>query len=171
MRYFSFRTLCKFALPFALALAALGASAQHDHDRGRAPGHYAYRYHDVHRFNHNELILWQGGRWNNTCFAGRCGWWWLSAGQWYFYTQPVYPYPLVVSGIGYPEPVVVAPAPVVIAPAPVVTVPAPVVVQPALKADPPPKFWYYCDNPKGYFPQVQNCATQFRQVGEPPAPQ
>ena len=33
---------------------------------------------------------------------------------------------------------------------------------------PPPQFWYYCDDPKGYYPQVQNCPTPWRQLSAPP---
>jgi hypothetical protein len=33
---------------------------------------------------------------------------------------------------------------------------------------PPPQFWYYCDDPKGYYPQVQNCPTPWREVSAPP---
>jgi hypothetical protein len=42
--------------------------------------------------------------------------------------------------------------------------------QPAPQATgaPPPQFWYYCDDPKGYYPQVQNCPTPWRQVSAPP---
>jgi hypothetical protein len=68
---------------------------------------------------------------------------------------PVYPYwrPYV-----YP-PVVVAPAPVYVQPAPQVY------VQP-----PPPQttYWYYCDNPQGYYPYVQQCPGGWRPVSPPP---
>ncbi len=159
-----FRTL---ALCLAGLLLACGAWAQHGHDdRGPRYGHgggghehYSFRYHDVHRFDHHELGLWRGGRWNNTCFGGRCGWWWLSGGLWYFYTQPIYPYPAVVSGIQYADPAVVVPGPSVVTAPPM---PAPTHIEP------PPQFWYYCDNPQGYFPAVQTCDTQFRQVDKPP---
>jgi len=35
---------------------------------------------------------------------------------------------------------------------------------------PPPQFWYYCDDPQGYYPYVQNCTSAWRQV-TPTAPQ
>ncbi len=54
---------------------------------------------------------------------------------------------------GYP-PVVVAPAP-------------PVYVQPA----PPPRpYWYYCENPQGYYPYVQQCPGGWRPVNPSPPP-
>ncbi|QDL39903.1 hypothetical protein EUB48_21005 [Rhodoferax sediminis] len=113
----------------------------------------------MHRFDHGEQLRWSGGHWRNSCFGGRCGWWWFTGGLWYFYDQPVYPYPLVVSGIQYVDPAMAGPGPAVIT--------APPVPQPAPIA-PAPQFWYYCDNPQGYFPDVQTCNTQFRQVEPPP---
>lgn len=124
--------------------------------RDDARAHYAFHGRDVHGFNHADLERWRGGRWRNTCFNGRCGNWWFAGGEWYFYDQqpPVYPYPLVVSQVEYVEPVAVVPVPVP-APAP-------------LRVAPPPKFWYYCDNPRGYYPSVATCSTQFHQVTTPP---
>jgi hypothetical protein len=51
---------------------------------------------------------------------------------------------------GYP-PVVVAPSP-------------PIYVQPP----PSPSYWYYCDNPKGYYPYVQHCPGGWRPVAPTP---
>ena len=131
--------------------------------REMARERYMFHEHDVHRFGGPELERWRGGRWNNTCFSGRCGWWWFSAGQWYFYTQPVYPYPMVVSSVAYVEPVVV-PAP---APVQVIQQPPPPPPPPAQPMQPPPKFLYYCDNPPGFYPSVQTCNTDFKQVAAP----
>jgi hypothetical protein len=58
------------------------------------------------------------------------------------------PYPY-----GYPH-VVVSPPPVYVQPAPRVY------VQPA----PPQQYWYYCDDPPGYYPYVQQCPAGWRQV-------
>ena len=178
----------------AVSAVLLGAAAvqaeEPGHERGaraeargpardvRAGGErFAFHDHDVRRFSAADRGRWIGGRWNNTCFAGRCGWWWFAGGQWYFYDTPVYPYPLVVSPIGYAEPV--APAPMMVAPAPVMMAPAPVAVMPqpmpmpapppAAPVPAPPKFLYYCDNPAGYYPAVANCNTAFRQVAVPPS--
>jgi hypothetical protein len=115
-------------------------------NRGFGHDHYAFRGHDVHHFDHDDMMRWRGGHWNNTCFAGRCGWWWLAGGTWYYYDQPVYPYPLVVPGTTYVEPEPMesdAPAPLAVAP--------------------PPKFRYYCSNPPGYYPQVPNCNGQYQE--------
>jgi hypothetical protein len=106
----------------------------------------------VRHFGHADFDRWRGGRWNHTCFGGRCGWWWLAGGSWYFYNRPVYPYPVMVGDITYaaPEPVVVAPA-----------APPPLPVKAA------PRYWYYCDAPAGYYPYVANCSTQYRAVPIP----
>jgi hypothetical protein len=59
---------------------------------------------------------------------------------------------------GYPS-VVVAPAP------PVYVQPAPqVYVQPPLSQT----YWYYCDDPPGYYPYVQQCPKGWRQVNPSP---
>jgi len=51
---------------------------------------------------------------------------------------------------------------------PVVVTPPPVVyVQPAPQA---PFFWYYCENPQGYYPYVQQCPGGWRPVAPTPAP-
>ncbi len=69
----------------------------------------------------------------------------------------------------YP-PVVVAP-PVYVQPPPQVSVQPPpqVSVQPppqvSVQPPPPPQaYWYYCDNPQGYYPYVQQCPGGWRQV-------
>lgn len=125
---------------------------------------HEFRERDVRRFDAIELGHWRGGEWRNSCFGGRCGWWWFAGGQWYFYERPVYPYPLVVSEFTFVEPV---PAPVYVAPAPPVYVapppPPPVRLSPA-PLPPPPQMYYYCDNPPGYYPTVPSCPTGFRQV-------
>jgi hypothetical protein len=68
---------------------------------------------------------------------------------------PVMPYwrPYVYPSV-YP-PVVVAPTP----PAYVQPVPQ-VYIQPF----PPQTYWYYCDDPPGYYPYVQQCPEGWRQV-------
>jgi hypothetical protein len=165
-------------LAITAAITALMAShtiyAEEHHEDGRdhhaaERGHEAARDHhvfvlrDVHRFNRAELKLWRGGRWNKTCFMGRCGWWWFAEGQWYFYERPVYPYPLVVSEVNYLEPLVAAP--VVVAPQ------APVVVAPPAPVQQPVQTWYYCESAKNYYPYVPSCPEGWKPVpAQPPAP-
>jgi hypothetical protein len=47
----------------------------------------------------------------------------------------------------------------------------PIVVQPSPQVSvqpPPPNYWYYCDNPKGYYPYVQQCPGGWRPVNPTP---
>jgi len=114
--------------------------------------HYAFHEHDVRRFSEQDRVAWQGGNWHHEYHNGQFGYWWFAGGSWYFYDNPVYPYPLVVSDTVYVDPDVVdadAPAPDALTP--------------------PPGYWYWCDNPAGYYPYVSSCPTQFRPVpAQPP---
>jgi hypothetical protein len=86
----------------------------------------------------------------------------------------------VVVGFGFGVPVVpapwyYAPPPVVYAPPPVVYAPPPVAVSPPVAVAPQPAYvsqptqnWYYCDNPRGYYPYVASCASGWRQVPAQP---
>jgi hypothetical protein len=81
----------------------------------------------------------------------------------------------VVVGFGFGVPVVpapwyYAPPPVVYAPPPVVYAPPPVMVSPAQPAyvSQPNQNWYYCENPKGYYPYVASCNGPWRQVPAQP---
>ena len=87
---------------------------------------------------------------------------WVGIGVGPYWGGPYYaPYPYY-----YPPPVVYAPPPVVYAPPPVVVAPA----QPAYVQQPATaNSWYYCDNPQGYYPTVQNCNTGWRQVAPQPS--
>ncbi len=49
------------------------------------------RWHgDVNRFENDR---WHGGGWHHLSHNGRWGWWWVVGPDWYFYDEPVYPYP------------------------------------------------------------------------------
>jgi len=161
--------LLGFAAFLALTSSVRADDAGHEHHEAAREHHevarerHEFHDHDVHRFNGEELAHWRGGQWRNSCFGGRCGWWWFAGGQWYFYDRPVYPYPLVVSEVAFFEPVPL----VTVAPAPMYVVPPPPPPRPA-PLPPPPQLYYYCDNPPGYFPYVPSCPTQFRPVPAPP---
>lgn len=62
-----------------------------------------------------------------------------------------------------PPPVVYAPP--VYYPPPVVYTPPPVAPTPVA---PQASTWYYCDNPKGYYPYVSTCNAGWRQVPAQP---
>ncbi len=57
----------------------------------------------------------------------------------------------------YPYPYAYYPSPVVIEPAPQVYVQPP-------PAPPPQSYWYYCEDPKGYYPYVSQCPGGWMQV-------
>lgn len=67
------------------------------HEGGReawhGDGHEAHFHGDVRHFDDHDWALWRGGRWEHSRHDGRLGWWWLAGGLWYFYPEPVYPYP------------------------------------------------------------------------------
>lgn len=84
---------------------------------------------------------WREGYWHYGWYGGHLGWWWVIDGAWYLYPTPVYPYPDVVT-------------------VPVVTLPAPAPV-PAATGQP---FWYWCDQPAGYYPTVPTCSIPWKAV-------
>jgi hypothetical protein len=105
--------------------------------------------------------MWRGGGWHHEWHDGRWGWWWFVGGGWYFYDQPVYPYPAYVSDVVYEEPVEEV--------QPGEEVPPGEEVQPGEPVDPaavpPPtgQVYYYCPG-VGYYPQVPTCSVPFQTV-------
>lgn len=75
----------------------------------------------------------------------------------YYYPPPYYGY------YAPPPPVVYAPPPVVYSPPPVAYTPA----QPTYLSQ-NAQSWYYCDNPRGYYPYVTSCNTAWRPVAATP---
>jgi hypothetical protein len=114
-----------------IVMAGIGsqASAQPRHHEERD-----WRDRDIHRFHEHDFDRWRAGHWWRGRHGGRAGWWWVVGPSWYFYPEPVYPYP-----DPYQPPAVVAP-------------PAPA------------RLYYYCDNPRGYYPYVPACRTPWRGV-------
>ena len=68
--------------------------------------------------------------------TGRIGWWWFADGFWYWYDNPVYPYPDYVGDYYVPSD----------------------------SYAPPDRVWYYCDSAGGYYPDVPRCPTGWRTV-------
>jgi hypothetical protein len=95
---------------------------------------------DIHHFNEHDLGVWRGGRWFHGPHDGRDGWWWTVGGAWYFYPAPIYP---------YPDPYL-----------------PPEAAPPAAPSATPT--WYYCTNPQGYYPYVQQCPTPWQAVPAQP---
>lgn len=123
---------------------------------------------DIRHFESRDARHWRSGAWRHGPHAGRTGWWWVTGGMWYFYPQPVYPYPDPYR----PPLVVVEPSP----PPVVVQIQAPVQTSPQMPpaASPPTvQFWYYCEADRGYFPYVASCPGGWKTVPATPpgAPQ
>lgn len=113
--------------------------------------------HNVSHFSAQDRSTWQHGRWQHGRHHGRDGWWWYSGGNYFFYDQPVYPYPGYVSNYyydddyyddggydGYADP--------------------------GYGAAPGDGgyYWYYCSNPAGYYPYVKSCRGPWRAVTPTP---
>ena len=85
----------------------------------------------------------------------------VPAHAWYGYWRPhVFIAPRMVVPVvpfwapyAYP-PALVAPAPVYVPRSP------PIIAQPSA----PTSYWYYCDNPQGYYPYIQQCPGGWKQV-------
>lgn len=109
---------------------------------------------DIRHFERHDLPRWRGGAWRHARHDGRLGWWWVVGGLWYFYPQPVYPYP-----DPYMPPVVVTQS------EPVESTPD-IVVAPAAAS----QSWYYCESTQGYYPYTASCPEGWKAVpATPPA--
>jgi hypothetical protein len=126
---------------------------RHDHDGDRRERH-SFHGRDFGLFTSFELGLWRGGAWRHDWHDGRFGWWWEVDGYWYWYPEPIYPYPTYVPPA----------APVVMAPPPPVEMAPPPPAPPTPAAAPAPQFWYYCEGSRGYYPYVATCNEPWRQV-------
>jgi hypothetical protein len=117
---------------------------------------------DIRHFERHDAHQWRSGAWRHGSHGGRIGWWWVAGGMWYFYPQPVYPYPdpyrppLVVVESSPPPPVVMQ-------------IPAPAAPQiPSVAAQPATQFWYYCEPARGYYPYVASCPSGWKTVPATP---
>ncbi|MHB9119209.1 MAG: hypothetical protein ACYC2R_13190 [Burkholderiales bacterium] len=134
-------------LGISAVLATLAYPAQAD-DRGRDRGPDRHWGGDIRHFDRHDIHVWRGGSWRHGHHDGRFGWWWVVAGMWYFYPQPVYPYP-----DPYQPPVVVVPQ------QPSATPP---------DAAPAAPVWYYCPSAQGYYPYVSVCPGGWKTVPATP---
>jgi hypothetical protein len=110
----------------------------------RGPWHADFRH-----FDRDDYRLWRGGAWHRSWHDGRYGWWWIAGGDWFFYSQPVYPYPDPYNYVPLPAVVVQPPPPEPLAPQ-------------------PQQYWYYCDAAQGYYPYVTSCPSGWRAVPATP---
>lgn len=151
-----YRTFIIKALTIATLVAiSMPASAEQNERRGGDGRHDGFRGGgdifrgggDIRRFDRHDYNVWRSGGWRHGRHGDRLGWWWVVAGAWYLYPEPVYPYP-----DPYTPPVIV-------------TQPAPQPVGP-----PPAQFWYFCAASNGYYPYVPSCPSGWETVpATPPA--
>lgn len=107
---------------------------------------------DIRYFERHDMPRWRGGAWRHARHEGRLGWWWVVGGLWYFYPQPVYP---------YPDPYM--PSVVVTQSEPVESTPD-IVVAPATAS----QSWYYCESSQGYYPYTASCPEGWKTVPATP---
>lgn len=126
------RTLQALALAGGLAMTVSASAPAFARDHWHGGYHGGW---------HGDYGAWRHGYWNHGWRGDRFGWWWTVGPDYYYYAEPVYPYP-----DPYVPPAVIVQAP-----------PQPTGV-------PPAQSWYYCDSPKGYYPYVSSCSVEWRQV-------
>lgn len=115
------------------------------HEGYAEPVHHRFHHHEARLFPPDELVLWQQGYWDHGWHGGVFGWWFFADGVWYLYNDPIYPYPPFVSETVVSD-----------------------YVPPGFSDPSAQQYWYYCDNPAGYYPYVQNCSGPFRPVPATP---
>ncbi len=81
-----------------------GAPAAGRGGPGPGPADHRRFYGDYRHFGPDDRALWARGGWRHEYHDGRWGWWWFVDGLWYWYDQPVYPYPTTVSVVTYAPP-------------------------------------------------------------------
>ena len=110
---------------------------------------------DIRYFDRDDSQRWRGGAWRHARHEGRLGWWWVvGGGSWYFYSEPVYPYP-----DPYTPPVVVTQ----VVREPVEASPT-IVVAPAAAS----QSWYFCESANGYYPYTATCPEGWKSVPATP---
>ena len=73
--------------------------------RGVSASRGPHFVHDRSLWGDRERRFWAGGHWRPyECRFGRCGYWWMADGYWYFYDHPMEGPPDVVSDIEYADP-------------------------------------------------------------------
>ena len=106
---------------------------------------------------------WRSGHWVHGWHGPRYGWWWTVGNSWYLYPRPVYPYPAYLpppvasadDSYGYP--------------------PNGRDYSQGYTRGPdgnpqPPDYWYFCENPEGYYPYIQDCDNWHQEMAEGPVP-
>jgi hypothetical protein len=126
---------------------------------------------DIQYFDRYDYPRWRGGVWQHTRHQGRLGWWWVvGGGSWYFYSQPVYPYPdpyipsdYFYSQPEYTDPGFYFPPVVIMQPESVESTQDVEVATPSVDL-----YWYYCESINGYYPYITSCPEGWRAVPASP---
>jgi hypothetical protein len=93
--------------------------------------------HGYNQMSSQERRSWAHGTWRHARHDGRFGWWWYVDGFWFFYSEPIYPFPTYI-GYDYDDEYA------------------------------PDYYWYWCDDPPGYYPYVQECYDEWVPVAPTP---
>jgi hypothetical protein len=120
---------------------------------------------------------WAGGRVRFGVYVGGPYWGPYWGPSYYYYPPPYYYYPPPYYSYPPPPPAA-APAAAVIPAASTAAPPVPPApantpagaIPPEPRADPDRSWLWWCEQPRGYFPQVKECATTWRSVPTPPPP-
>ncbi len=122
--------------------APRGFNGQTSHQSQTMASHqfHGFHGHDLAHFSRQERDHWQHGNWHHGRHHGRLGWWFVADDFWYFYDAPIYPYPGYVSYY-YDD---------------------------GYYGDQSDYYWYWCDDPEGYYPYVQECNGPWRPVAPTP---
>ncbi len=144
----------RWTVGFGLAFACLSALPLAAVAQSREGGRHREWRGDIRHFEGHDLHQWRSGNWHHGNHGGRLGWWWVIGGLWYFYPQPVYPYP-----DPYQPPVVVLQQN-----APGATAP----VSPPVVNHVAPQVWYYCEASASYYPYVPTCPGGWKTVPATP---
>ena len=104
------------------------------------PGHDMSRFHgrDFAHFSDRDRDDWRHGHWRHSWHNGHFGWWWYADDDWFYYPEPIYPYPEYVGADDYYDYYDDNGA--------------------------PSYYWYYCEDPPGYYPYVQRCSVPWQAV-------
>ncbi|KXW55158.1 hypothetical protein [Ferrovum sp. PN-J185] len=166
-----------------LSLLTLFSNSYADEERHFRERHFVeFHDRDVHCFHPRELRVWERGRWIQATRGGLYGWWWVIGPRWFYYTAPIYPYPMMVSErvvfVNATPPVSPVP-PTYVSPQATTIVPPspPMYVSPqattVVPSSPPPaiQMRYFCPSLNGYYPEIAQCPEPWRRVNAiPPGP-
>jgi hypothetical protein len=125
------------------------------HGNAQFRWNHGLNFHDrnVAHFSAQDHTLWTNGHWFHGPHNGHNGWWWYAGGAYFFYNAPIYPYPDYASDDYYDD--------------------VDGGYGPAPGYDGPPAYqggyyWYYCNNPAGYYPYVRSCHGPWEPVQPSP---